>query len=90
MLNGEHYIILRSYSEHPTLPCAYPSVCATDFSTANDATVEEPEKQWSSIFPVENEELLYGKWEDHIIWDAQVRDYGVYTAKDYTEGSLIK
>lgn len=24
-----------------------------------------------SIFPVENEELVYGTWEDEIIWDAQ-------------------
>ena len=28
---------------------------------------------WYSIFPVENEELVYGKWEDKIIWDAQVQ-----------------
>ncbi|XP_004536590.1 transcription initiation factor TFIID subunit 1 isoform X1 [Ceratitis capitata] len=26
---------------------------------------------WYSIFPVENEELIYGKWEDEIIWDAE-------------------
>ena len=24
---------------------------------------------WNSIFPVENEELSYGRWEDEIIWD---------------------
>lgn len=24
-----------------------------------------------SIFPVENEELVYGTWEDEIIWDAE-------------------
>ena len=41
-----------------------------DVSSANDATVDEPEKQWTSIFPAENEELVYGRWEDHIIWDA--------------------
>ena len=28
--------------------------------------------EWFSIFPVENEDLLYGRWEDDIIWDAQV------------------
>ncbi len=27
---------------------------------------------WYSIFPIENEDLLYGRWEDEIIWDAQV------------------
>lgn len=24
---------------------------------------------WNSIFPVENEELAYGRWEDEVIWD---------------------
>ena len=28
---------------------------------------------WYSIFPVENKELVYGRWEDKIIWDDQVR-----------------
>ncbi|KAK9885772.1 hypothetical protein WA026_013642 [Henosepilachna vigintioctopunctata] len=26
---------------------------------------------WYSIFPVENEDLVYGKWEDNVIWDAE-------------------
>ena len=24
-----------------------------------------------SIFPVENEELVYGRWEDEVIWDTE-------------------
>ena len=24
---------------------------------------------WYSIFPVENEDLVYSRWEDNIIWD---------------------
>ncbi|XP_026472569.1 transcription initiation factor TFIID subunit 1 [Ctenocephalides felis] len=32
---------------------------------------EEVDDTWYSIFPVENEELVYGKWEDDVIWDAQ-------------------
>ena len=24
---------------------------------------------WYSIFPIENKELIYGRWEDKIIWD---------------------
>ncbi|ELU04183.1 hypothetical protein CAPTEDRAFT_225982 [Capitella teleta] len=28
----------------------------------------KPDK-WFSIFPVENEDLIYGRWEDDIIWD---------------------
>ena len=27
---------------------------------------------WYSIFPVENKELIYGRWEDKVIWDDQV------------------
>ncbi|XP_034951275.1 transcription initiation factor TFIID subunit 1 [Chelonus insularis] len=26
---------------------------------------------WYSIFPVENEELVYGMWEEEVIWDAE-------------------
>ncbi|XP_063240070.1 transcription initiation factor TFIID subunit 1 isoform X2 [Bacillus rossius redtenbacheri] len=26
---------------------------------------------WYSIFPVENEELVYGSWEDEVIWDCE-------------------
>ncbi|XP_003736702.3 transcription initiation factor TFIID subunit 1 isoform X2 [Drosophila pseudoobscura] len=32
---------------------------------------EVPDDTWYSLFPVENEELIYQKWEDEIIWDAQ-------------------
>ena len=33
-----------------------------------------PEKEWFSIFPVENDALLYDRWEDDIIWDAKAMD----------------
>lgn len=32
---------------------------------------EEIDDTWYSIFPVENEELVYSKWEDEVIWDAE-------------------
>lgn len=32
--------------------------------------LEEADDTWYSIFPVENEELIYSKWEDEVIWDA--------------------
>ncbi|XP_038063067.1 transcription initiation factor TFIID subunit 1-like [Patiria miniata] len=36
---------------------------------------QEPEKaSWYSIFPVDNEELVYHKWEDDIIWDHEKMD----------------
>ncbi|RZC33764.1 transcription initiation factor TFIID subunit 1, partial [Asbolus verrucosus] len=31
----------------------------------------EQDDTWYSIFPVENEDLVYGKWEDDVIWDAE-------------------
>lgn len=31
---------------------------------------ENGDDTWYSIFPVENEELVYGTWEDEVIWDA--------------------
>lgn len=33
--------------------------------------MEEADDTWYSIFPVENEELIYSKWEDEVIWDAE-------------------
>ena len=33
---------------------------------------EGKDADWYSIFPIENEELVYEKWEDNIIWDPEV------------------
>ena len=40
-------------------------------------------KVWYSIFPVDNEDLVYGNWEDKIIWDTEVRT--TQTETDVTE-----
>ncbi|CRK95113.1 CLUMA_CG008591, isoform A [Clunio marinus] len=32
---------------------------------------EDTDDTWYSIFPVENEELVYNQWEDDVIWDAE-------------------
>lgn len=34
----------------------------------------EADDTWYSIFPVENEELIYSKWEDEVIWDAEAME----------------
>lgn len=34
-------------------------------------TEENTDDTWYSIFPVENEELVYGAWEDEVIWDCE-------------------
>ena len=32
----------------------------------------QPTERWYSMFPVENDCFIYGRWEDDIIWDNQV------------------
>lgn len=39
------------------------------------AASQEEDSPWFSIFPIDNEELVYGRWEDNIIWDDQEMDY---------------
>lgn len=48
-------------------PDFMPSFCC---STAEADPGKDGE--WYSIFPVENEALIYKNWERDIIWDAQV------------------
>lgn len=36
----------------------------------NKQVVDESDPTWYSIFPVENEDLVYGDWERNIIWDS--------------------
>ncbi|NXR09364.1 TAF1 factor, partial [Semnornis frantzii] len=40
---------------------------------AQQASLDE-DKPWYSIFPIDNEELVYGRWEDNIIWDDQAME----------------
>uniref|UniRef100_A0A8B9FEQ2 Transcription initiation factor TFIID subunit n=1 Tax=Amazona collaria TaxID=241587 RepID=A0A8B9FEQ2_9PSIT len=40
---------------------------------AQQVSVDE-DKTWYSIFPIDNEELVYGRWEDNIIWDDQAME----------------
>lgn len=36
----------------------------------NKQNIDESDPTWYSIFPVENEDLIYGAWENEIIWDS--------------------
>uniref|UniRef100_A0A7M4DYX6 Transcription initiation factor TFIID subunit n=1 Tax=Crocodylus porosus TaxID=8502 RepID=A0A7M4DYX6_CROPO len=38
------------------------------------AVTLDEDKPWYSIFPIDNEELVYGRWEDNIIWDDQAME----------------
>lgn len=40
---------------------------------STDGAGDGKDGDWYSIFPIENEVLVYKRWEDDIIWDAQVR-----------------
>uniref|UniRef100_A0A8C6JRE6 Transcription initiation factor TFIID subunit n=1 Tax=Melopsittacus undulatus TaxID=13146 RepID=A0A8C6JRE6_MELUD len=44
---------------------------------AQQVSVDE-DKTWYSIFPIDNEELVYGRWEDNIIWDDQAMETYLY------------
>jgi len=37
----------------------------------------EESATWYSIFPVENTDLVYGDWEDKIIWDSEVLNISI-------------
>ena len=47
----------------PSFPPAPPQPPANRNKPAGD------DDTWYSIFPVENEDLVYSRWEDNIIWD---------------------
>uniref|UniRef100_A0A8D0ATR3 Transcription initiation factor TFIID subunit n=1 Tax=Sander lucioperca TaxID=283035 RepID=A0A8D0ATR3_SANLU len=36
---------------------------------------QEEDSPWFSIFPIDSEELVYGRWEDNIIWDDQEMEH---------------
>ncbi|XP_073816142.1 TATA-box binding protein associated factor 1 isoform X2 [Musca autumnalis] len=59
----------------PTSKISGASGSSTSKQKANQNLPAKPaeavDDTWYSIFPVENEELIYSKWEDEIIWDAE-------------------
>lgn len=48
--------------------CQYPALLSSLSHFVVPAALDE-DKPWFSIFPIDNEELVYGRWEDNIIWD---------------------
>ncbi|XP_068631569.1 transcription initiation factor TFIID subunit 1 [Battus philenor] len=57
----------------PTTPLQpKPSTSTASATNGQGGPVGDGEDNtWYSIFPVENEELVYGTWEDEVIWDAE-------------------
>lgn len=51
-----------------------PATAAASANKGPDNSIDGEDNTWYSIFPVENEELVYGTWEDEVIWDAENMD----------------
>ena len=41
------------------------------------------DEEFYSIFPVENEELVYGRWEDEVIWDHEKMNTKLQVLNDF-------
>ncbi|KAF5892473.1 transcription initiation factor TFIID subunit 1-like isoform X1, partial [Clarias magur] len=48
-----------------------PSITGSKRDKHSQEVSHEGDASWYSIFPIDNEELVYGRWEDNIIWDDQ-------------------
>jgi transcription initiation factor TFIID subunit 1 len=78
-LNAGHYCgwvpKTNQISRHPAVKKVAPVQPATPASAKGGSRVtkrkESPTPDMSSIFSVENDELVYGRWEDDVIWDAE-------------------
>ncbi|XP_073945377.1 TATA-box binding protein associated factor 1 isoform X2 [Choristoneura fumiferana] len=55
----------------PLQPKPAASTTATSNAPSGAAAADGEDNTWYSIFPVENEELVYGTWEEEVIWDAE-------------------
>ncbi|XP_056266046.1 transcription initiation factor TFIID subunit 1 [Pseudoliparis swirei] len=63
----------------PPLPPPMPKVSSISGSKReknihDNQAFQEDDSPWFSIFPIDSEELVYGRWEDNIIWDDQEMD----------------
>uniref|UniRef100_A0A8D0G842 Bromo domain-containing protein n=1 Tax=Sphenodon punctatus TaxID=8508 RepID=A0A8D0G842_SPHPU len=47
---------------------------ATAYNAQQGVPALDEDKPWFSIFPIDSEELVYGRWEDNIIWDDQAME----------------
>uniref|UniRef100_A0A3B3SYK9 Transcription initiation factor TFIID subunit n=1 Tax=Paramormyrops kingsleyae TaxID=1676925 RepID=A0A3B3SYK9_9TELE len=47
---------------------------ANAYNAQQGKAAHDDDAPWFSIFPIDNEELVYGRWEDNIIWDDQAME----------------
>ncbi|XP_047505448.1 transcription initiation factor TFIID subunit 1 [Pieris napi] len=58
------------HTPHTPLPTTQHKT-PTSIASTSQANADGEDNTWYSIFPVENEELVYGTWEDEVIWDPE-------------------
>ncbi|XP_048838962.1 transcription initiation factor TFIID subunit 1 isoform X2 [Brienomyrus brachyistius] len=59
----------------PKAPALSSGSSKRDKHNQDQQAAHDDDAPWFSIFPIDNEELVYGRWEDNIIWDDQAMDY---------------
>uniref|UniRef100_A0AAR2JS88 Transcription initiation factor TFIID subunit 1 n=1 Tax=Pygocentrus nattereri TaxID=42514 RepID=A0AAR2JS88_PYGNA len=74
--NGEDVKHKGTKTQRASLAGWLPSSMTRNANAYNAQQVcHEDDNPWYSIFPIDNEELVYGRWEDNIIWDDQNMNY---------------
>ncbi|XP_068187633.1 transcription initiation factor TFIID subunit 1 isoform X3 [Antennarius striatus] len=59
----------------PMLKTSSISISKREKNSHDNQASQEEDAPWFSIFPIDSEELVYGRWEDNIIWDDQEMDH---------------
>uniref|UniRef100_A0A8C2G7J1 Transcription initiation factor TFIID subunit 1 n=1 Tax=Cyprinus carpio TaxID=7962 RepID=A0A8C2G7J1_CYPCA len=73
--NGEEVKHKGTKTQRASLAGWLPTSMTRNANAYNAQQVtHEDDTPWFSIFPIDNEELVYGRWEDNIIWDDQNMD----------------
>uniref|UniRef100_A0A673WHQ3 Transcription initiation factor TFIID subunit n=1 Tax=Salmo trutta TaxID=8032 RepID=A0A673WHQ3_SALTR len=73
--NGEDVKHKGTKTQRASLAGWLPSSMTRNANAYNaQQATHEDDAPWFSIFPIDNEELVYGRWEDNIIWDDQAMD----------------
>uniref|UniRef100_A0A669PN65 Transcription initiation factor TFIID subunit n=1 Tax=Phasianus colchicus TaxID=9054 RepID=A0A669PN65_PHACC len=73
--NGEDVKHKGTKTQRASLAGWLPSSMTRNATAYNAQQVSlDEDKPWYSIFPIDNEELVYGRWEDNIIWDDQAME----------------
>uniref|UniRef100_A0A8C4ITE2 Transcription initiation factor TFIID subunit 1 n=1 Tax=Dicentrarchus labrax TaxID=13489 RepID=A0A8C4ITE2_DICLA len=74
--NGEEVKHKGTKTQRASLAGWLPSSMTRNANAYNaQQASHEEDSPWFSIFPIDNEELVYGRWEDNIIWDDQEMDH---------------